>query len=171
MRSRSRVLGVLLPGLLALASLGVAACGSSSKSSTTSSSGGGSSSSSNPTAGVTAEVAKFKALVNAPAGAKKGGTLTLIGKGDVDYIDPGASYYQPALIVHWAADSPLMGWPPNDTAAPVPVLASRQPVISNGACVRNRAFDNVQPAHLFLPVGETSLGCEVSRVSQTRGTT
>ena len=133
MRSRSRLLGVLLPGLLALASLGVAACGSSSKSSTSSASGGGSSSSSSgASAAVNAALSKYKPLVTAPSDAKKGGTLTLIGKSDVDYIDPGATYYQPALVVHWAADSPLMGWPPNDTTAPVPELAASQPTISDG---------------------------------------
>ena len=60
----------------------------------------------------------------APATAKKGGTLTAIANGDVDYIDPGAAYYQPTYMIDLAVDSPLMGWPPNDTAAPVPLLAS-----------------------------------------------
>ena len=35
-------------------------------------------------------------------------------------------------IVHLAADSPLMGWPPNDTSAPVPLLAVGQPTLTNG---------------------------------------
>src|SRR5947209_7204912 len=129
MRSRSRLLGVLLPGLLALASLSVAACGSSSKSSSSGGSGGGSSGSSSA---VSAEVAKFAPLTKAPAGAKKGGTLTLIAKGDVDYIDPGASYTQWGLVVHLSADSPLMGWPPSDNAAPVPLLAASQPTVTDG---------------------------------------
>jgi peptide/nickel transport system substrate-binding protein len=131
MRSRSRLLGVFLPGLLAMASLGVAACGSSSKS-TTSSSSGGTTTSSGQSAAVSNEQAKFPPVVTAPATAKKGGTLTVIANGDVDYIDPGAAYYQPTYMIDLAADSPLMGWPPNDTAAPVPLLASGQPVISNG---------------------------------------
>lgn len=131
MRSRSRLLGVFLPGLLAMASLGVAACGSSSKS-TTSSSSGGTTTSSGQSAAVSNEQAKFPPVVTAPATAKKGGTLTVIANGDVDYIDPGAAYYQPTYMIDLAADSPLMGWPPNDTAAPVPLLASGQPTITNG---------------------------------------
>jgi len=129
MRSRSRLLGVMLPGLLAVASLGVAACGSSSKSNSTSS--GGSTNSSGQSAAVSNEQAKFPPKFTAPSTAKKGGTLTVIANGDVDYIDPGAAYYQPTYMIDLAADSPLMGWPPNDGAAPVPLLATGQPVITN----------------------------------------
>jgi peptide/nickel transport system substrate-binding protein len=70
--------------------------------------------------------------VTAPAGAVKGGTLTVIANSDVDYIDPGAAYYQPTYMVDLAADSPLMGWPPNDTAAPQPLLAAAQPTVTDG---------------------------------------
>jgi peptide/nickel transport system substrate-binding protein len=148
MRSRSRLLRVLLPGLLAMASLGVAACGSSSKSSNSSNSG---SSGSAPGSAVSAEVAKFAPHTTAPAGAKKGGTLTLIGKGDVDYIDPGASYYQPALVVHLSTGSPLMGWPPSDTSAPVPLLASSQPTITDGG--KTITFKIKPNIHYSPPMG------------------
>jgi len=150
MRSRSRLLGMLLPGLLALASLGVAGCGSSSKSSS-SGGGGASSSSSNSTTGITAEVAKFKPLVSAPAGAKKGGTLTVLGNGDIDYIDPGATYSQWGLVVQWAAQSPLMGWPPNVTTAPVPLLAASQPTISDGG--KTVTFKIKPNIHYSPPMG------------------
>jgi len=129
MRSRSRLLGVLVPGLLAMASLGVAACGSSSKSNSSSSAPSGSSSSSSA---VSSAQAKYAPKNAAPADAKKGGTLTAIANGDVDYIDPGAAYYQVTYIVDLAVDSPLMGWPPADTSAPQPLLASAAPVLSNG---------------------------------------
>ncbi|MGB0097882.1 MAG: ABC transporter substrate-binding protein [Solirubrobacteraceae bacterium] len=129
MRSRSRLLGVLLPGVLAMSSLGVAACGSSSKSSST---GGGSSGTSSSGSSVSAELAKFPARTAAPANPVKGGTLTVIANGDVDYIDPGAAYYQPTYMVDQAVDSPLMGWPPSDTGAPQPLLAQGQPTITDG---------------------------------------
>ena len=132
MRSRSRLLGMLLPGLLVMASLGVAACGSSSKSSSASSGGGASTSSSGQNSAVTAEVAKFKPVVTAQSGAKKGGTLTAIANGDVDYIDPGAAYYQPTYMIDQAVDSPLMGWPTDDTSAPKPLLATGEPTITDG---------------------------------------
>jgi peptide/nickel transport system substrate-binding protein len=70
--------------------------------------------------------------VTAPSGAKRGGTLTVLANSDVDYIDPGAAYYQPTYMLDYAVDTPLMGWPPNDTAAPQPLLASGQPQVSNG---------------------------------------
>jgi peptide/nickel transport system substrate-binding protein len=132
MRSRSRLLGVFLPGLLAVVCIGLAACGgsSSSKSSSSGSSSGGSSSSSSSK--VAAEVAKFKPLTSAPASAKKGGTLTVLANGDVDYIDPGAAYYQPTYMIDLAAQSPLMGWPSNDSAAPVPLLAASAPQVTDG---------------------------------------
>jgi peptide/nickel transport system substrate-binding protein len=120
---------VFLAGLLALASLGAAACGSSSKSNTASS---GATPSAGQSAAVSNEQAKFPPVVTAPATAKKGGTLTIIANSDVDYIDPGAAYYQPSYMIDLAVDSPLMGWPPNDTAAPAPLLASGQPVVSDG---------------------------------------
>ena len=132
MRSRSRLLGVFLPGLLAVIAIGLAACGSSSKTATTGAAGssGGSSSSSNSQ--VSAEVAKYPPRLAGPADAKKGGTLTVLGNSDVDYIDLGAAYYQPTYMVDYAVGSPLMGWPPDDTAAPKPLLAASQPTISDG---------------------------------------
>lgn len=132
MRSRSRLLGVFLPGLLAVASIGLAACGGSSNSNSSSSGSSSGGSSSSSSSKVAAEVAKFKPLSTAPSDAKKGGTLTVLANGDVDYIDPGAAYYQPTYMIDLAADSPLMGWPSNDTAAPVPLLASAQPTVTDG---------------------------------------
>ncbi len=148
MRSRSRLLGVFLPGLLAVASIGLAACGSSSKSSSSGSSGGSSSSSSSA---VSSEQAKFAPHTTASASAKKGGTLTVLANGDVDYIDPGAAYYQPTYMIDLAADTPLMGWPPNDTAAPVPLLAASAPVITDsGKTITFKIKPNI---HYSPPTG------------------
>lgn len=74
----------------------------------------------------------YRPRVIAPVTAKRGGTLTVIANGDVDSIDPGIAYYQATYMIDLATDSPLMGWPSNDTMAPVPLLASGQPVITNG---------------------------------------
>ena len=152
MRSRSRLLGVLLPGLLALASLGVAACGSSSKSSSATTTGGASSSGgTSSSSAASSELAKFAPLVNAPASAKKGGTLTMLSKGDIDYIDPGATYTQWGEVVTDAADSPLMGWPPSDTSAPVPLLAASQPTITDGG--KTITFKIKPNIHYSPPMG------------------
>ena len=166
MRSRSRLLGVLLPGLLAMASLGVAACGSSSKS-TSSSSAATSTNSNGQSAAVSNEQAKFPPVVTAPATAVKGGTLTVIANGDVDYIDPGAAYYQPTYMIDLAADSPLMGWPPNDTAAPVPLLASGQPTITNGG--KTITF-HIKPNIKYSPPLGGGPGWNKPVVSQTSST-
>ena len=104
---------------MAVLSLGLTACGSSHSKTASSSN-------------ISRRQGAYSPRVAAPADAKRGGALTLIANGDVDYIDPGVAYYQPTYMLDLAADSPLMGWPPSDTAAPVPLLASGEPVISNG---------------------------------------
>jgi peptide/nickel transport system substrate-binding protein len=149
MRSRSRLFGVFLPGLLAVASIGLAACGgsSSSNSSSSGSSGGSASSSSK----VAQTVAKYKPLVSAPANAKKGGTLTVLANGDVDYIDPGAAYYQPTYMIDQAVDSTLMGWPTTDTAAPVPLLAASAPTVTDGG--KTITFKIKPNVHYSPPTG------------------
>src|SRR5690349_19741624 len=126
MRSRSRLLGVFVPGLLAMVCLGLSACGSSNSSKSSSGSGGTSSSA------ISSAQAKYPPRVTAPSGAKRGGTLTVLANSDVDYIDPGAAYYQPTYMLDYAVDTPLMGWPPNDTAAPQPLLATGNPQVTNG---------------------------------------
>ena len=105
--------------LLTVISLGLTACGSS-RSRTANRSN------------ISQRQAEYPPRVTAPANAKRGGTLTVIANSDVDNIDPGVAYAQPTFMLDLAADSPLMGWPANDTAAPVPLLAADQPVISNG---------------------------------------
>jgi peptide/nickel transport system substrate-binding protein len=144
MRSRSRLLGVFLPGLLAVASIGLAACGGSS-SSNTSSSSGSSGASSSSSSKVAQTVAKYKPLLSPPADSKKGGTLTVLANGDVDYIDPGAAYYQPTYMIDQAVDSTLMGWPTTDTAAPVPLLAASAPTVTDsGKTVTFKIKPNVR---------------------------
>jgi peptide/nickel transport system substrate-binding protein len=89
--------------------------------------------------------------VTAAANAAKGGTLTALSNGDVDYIDPGAAYYQPTYMVDLAVDSPLMGWPPNDTAAPQPLLAASMPVVTDGG--KTITFKIKPNVHYSPPLG------------------
>ena len=53
-----------------------------------------------------------------PDNAKKGGTLNVIAAGDVDYIDPGAAYYQFTYMVTAATQRGLLGWAPDDIDEP-----------------------------------------------------
>ena len=66
-----------------------------------------------------------------PDNAKKGGTLNVIAAGDVDYIDPGASYYQFTYMVTEATQRGLFGWAPSDKVDPSPDLADGEPTISS----------------------------------------
>ncbi len=100
----------LAPVLLVSAALVAAGCGSSGKS--------GSSSN---------MVAKTQDL-----GGKKGGILKMLWSSDVDYIDPGAAYYQLSYMVDYATQRPLYSWSPDEEKTPTPDLADGQPVISNG---------------------------------------
>lgn len=101
---------VLPPLAIAVAVLGIPACGSSS--STSSSSTGTSSSSS---------------------GAKQGGTITVLDvAGGVDSLDPGYWYYQTDYAdLGGTTQRQLYGWPPS-ARSPVPDLATGLPVASDG---------------------------------------
>ncbi len=61
---------------------------------------------------------------------KRGGTLTFIAAGDVDYLDPGQTYYTFGYTVHYAVNRTLYAFRPNDPVDPVPDLADREPEIS-----------------------------------------
>jgi len=86
----------------------VAACGG----------GGGGGTSSAPAASTT------------PAKGKQGGTLTYLTAGDVDYIDPGQTYYTFGYAVLYPTQRTLYSFKPQDSVHPVPDLATGPPEIS-----------------------------------------
>lgn len=112
------VLKYLIAVLAAIFCLGLVACGDSDN-------GGDESESSAATAGTN----DFPPLYEAPGDAETGGKLTVLAGGDVDYLDPGATYFQFAYMVHFATQRTLMGWPA-DAEEPVPDLADGEPEIS-----------------------------------------
>jgi peptide/nickel transport system substrate-binding protein len=61
---------------------------------------------------------------------KKGGTLTVLSNGDVDYIDPGAAYYQFSFIFDYAMQRPLFSYKPGDQTKAVPDFAASPAQIS-----------------------------------------
>ena len=73
----------------------------------------------------------FPLPTEAPGNAQKGGDLEVLAGGDVDYMDPGASYYQFTFMIDYAAYRPLLSWPPAETKTPQPDLAAEQPDVSS----------------------------------------
>ena len=80
---------------------------------------------------VSEPAAQFAAPTEAPADAQEGGDLTVIAASDVDYIDPGAAYYQYSFMVDAATQSPLEAYAPPDVEEPTPALAEEAPTVSD----------------------------------------
>ncbi len=111
----SSSLRALALGAAAASSLLVAACGGSDSSSTSSSSSSG--------------AAPTTSTAGAPAG-KQGGVLNQLNtSGDVDYLDPGHTYYTIGYQVAYAIGRPLYGFKPGQ-ADPVPDVAAAAPEIA-----------------------------------------
>src|SRR6476661_3616919 len=107
-----RMVGALLALTLAA---GVAACGSSD------SGAGNTGSSGQDNAGQLGEK---------PGAGKKGGTLTVLAAGDVDYVDPGQVYYAFGYMVHYAVNRTLYSYGPGDNEKPRADLAVGEPQVS-----------------------------------------
>jgi peptide/nickel transport system substrate-binding protein len=137
MRIRTR--GSLAVAGLAVLAMAAAACGSSG----TKTGGGGNVSLTN---GLQA--------VNPGTGAPhRGGTLNMIGDGDVDYMDYNASYYTIGYLSQRMWDRGLYAYPaiPNKVTSIEPDLATGMPVVSNGGktvtvTIRTGAMWNTTPA-------------------------
>jgi peptide/nickel transport system substrate-binding protein len=106
----------LLLALLAVLALGLVACGDDDDNGGGGDSGG-------------ASTENELERTSNPEG-KRGGTLTLLSAADVDYIDPGATYYSYAFAFMDAMHRPLYSFKPDDATKPVPDLAEGDPEIS-----------------------------------------
>src|SRR5215217_6331347 len=102
---------IILGVLLAL-TLGVAACGGDDN-------GGGGERSSGQ---------------GSPSEGKRGGKLTSLWASDVDYIDPGQTYYQVGNIVVRATQSSLYLPKIDDASTAEPILAESDPQVSANGC-------------------------------------
>jgi peptide/nickel transport system substrate-binding protein len=60
---------------------------------------------------------------------QKGGTITVLSAGDVDFIDPGQMYYSFSYQIGYATQRPLLAYKPNSVDA-VPDLAASLPTVS-----------------------------------------
>src|SRR5918997_6757413 len=68
--------------------------------------------------------------IERPAEGARGGKLTVLSSGDVDFLDPGKSYYVYAIGIVNALHRGLYSYPPSETTEPVPDLAEAAPEIS-----------------------------------------
>ena len=68
--------------------------------------------------------------IKTPDEGKKGGKLTVLSAGDVDYMDPGKTYYTYAIGIINAVHRGLYSYPPAEASEPVPDLAEDMPEIS-----------------------------------------
>lgn len=109
--SSSRIRLALAPVVAALVLI-IAACGGSdsngSSGTSSSSSGGG----------------------GQETGGKQGGVLRQLGSSDVDYLDPGHTYFTAGYQVAYVTQRPLYSFKPGETT-PVPDVAAAKPEISS----------------------------------------
>lgn len=73
----------------------------------------------------------FPAPTAPPDDAEEGGTLTVVAAGDVDFLDPGAGYYNFTYMIDFASQRTLLSWPPDETEQPQPDLSEGEPEISD----------------------------------------
>jgi len=106
--SRRSLRLALAAGVLVALSLVVAACGGSSSSSTSAGTSG---------------------PQTVPTG-KKGGTVTVLSSGDVDYMDPGQAYYTFSYQMLYSMQRPLYYFDPKDSTKEIPDLAEAAPQIA-----------------------------------------
>ena len=111
--------------------LGLAACGGGDDESSGSASGG-TPAQSGEGGNVTEQLFAGTALDNVkdPAQGKKGGKLTVLSGGDVDYMDPGQTYYTYTIGIMNAMHRGLFTYPPGEESKPVPDLADGEAEIS-----------------------------------------
>jgi peptide/nickel transport system substrate-binding protein len=69
--------------------------------------------------------------IKRPAEGARGGKLTVLSSGDVDFLDPGKTYYVYAIGIVNALHRGLYAYPPGETTKPVPDLATDDPEISD----------------------------------------
>jgi peptide/nickel transport system substrate-binding protein len=149
MTMRSKLRWLLVIGLVAALAPLVSACGGDDD-------GGGGEATATGGTGIPEE---FTAPTAAPDGAQKGGELTVLATDDVDYMDPGAAYYQFTYMVTSASQRALLSFAPADVDQPTPDLAESQPEISDdGKTITFTLRDGV---HFSPPVDREATAADV----------
>jgi len=115
MAMASKLRSVLALGAVLALGLGIAACGDDE----------------DEDGGAAAVPEEFAPPSAAPDDAQEGGELTMISGGDVDFMDPGAAYYQYTYGFTNASHRTLLTWDPDDVEEPTPDGAAEEPEISD----------------------------------------
>jgi peptide/nickel transport system substrate-binding protein len=140
----------IVGAIVAVLTLGVAACGGSSSSSSNSS--GGSSTSSSATPKIALKPGE-NPVGQTLYGKKKGGTLTVYSSEDFEHLDPGESYFELDYAVMYSTQRPLFSYPPNSQDTLVPDLATVMPTTANGGITNGgkTVTVHIQPNVKFSP--------------------
>jgi peptide/nickel transport system substrate-binding protein len=140
MHSRTR--GSLVVAGLAVLAMTAAACGGTSKPGSSGTTGTGSS-----------ELSNGLQAINAGGTPVKGGTLNMLGDGDVDWMDYNASYYSIGYLAQRLYLRGLYAYPaiPGKTTTVAADLATAMPTVTNGGktytvTIRSGADWNTSPA-------------------------
>ena len=137
----------LLAAMIVIAALALAACGSDDDD------GGGGD------AAAVSDVAEGTAAENEAGPGKRGGKVTMLSAGDVDFIDPGMTYYSYAIGIFDALHRKLYSYTPNDPDTPVPDLAAGPPEISEDG---RMVTIELRPGVMFSePVGREVTSADV----------
>ncbi|HET9076931.1 MAG TPA: ABC transporter substrate-binding protein [Acidimicrobiales bacterium] len=141
-------------GVATLALLAVG-CGSSSHGTTSANGGGSSGSGSSGSPGQLTTVDGIPNQIFSPNSGgtpKTGGTLTMLGTGDVDYMDPNVSYYSIGYLGlrMWSRDLYTYPATPGKTTSLAPDLATGMPTITDNGLkyavtIRKGAMWNTTP--------------------------
>jgi peptide/nickel transport system substrate-binding protein len=89
-----------------------------------------------------------KSTGGADTGGKQGGAVTFLAAADVDYLDPGQTYYTFGYMVHYAVNRTLYSFTPDDSAKPVPDIAEAEPEISQDS---KEITVKIKPGIKFAP--------------------
>jgi len=105
---------------------------------------------------------------NNPSEGKKGGAITYLAASDVDYVDPGQTYYTFGYMVANATNRTLYAFKPDNSTKPIPDLATADPVIS----ADNKTITvKIKPGVKFAPPVNREVKCEDVKYGMERAFT
>ena len=91
---------------------------------------------------------------------KRGGVLTAYDSEDFEHLDPGEAYFSLDYEIMYATQMPLFEYLPNNTTVATPMLASGQPVVTDGG---KTVTVHIKPnVHFSPPVNRAVTSADVA---------